>query len=276
MAKKKKVVRKPQPLPRSVKALLGYLGGSDVKIGGSGPQRAVVAPQSLLGAPQPQQQQPPQITPREKPIGTRIAESPLAKLALRPQLPSMTQIVKVKIPSGVPVIETPRESAVIKPKVEEPKLLADISQPKITEFFGKVVKSGQQEAEASSAAELISRGITGSSELLPPVKSRGKVGRPKKTEEEKQQVSKSKTAEQKLQAKEAKELEKAIAARRQEGLAAEKTPIQKSTIRRRKVIPAEGFDPSSQISAMVSGGQAAAPEQRGRSLEQLGEKQKVQ
>jgi len=43
---------KPQPLPRSVQALLQYLGGSDVKLGSSRPQRAQVAPSQ-----QPQQLQ---------------------------------------------------------------------------------------------------------------------------------------------------------------------------------------------------------------------------
>ena len=47
---------KPQPLPRSVQALLQYLGGSDVKLGSSRPQRAQVAQQ-----PQPQQLQQQQI-----------------------------------------------------------------------------------------------------------------------------------------------------------------------------------------------------------------------
>lgn len=261
MAKKKKVVKKPQPLPRSVKALLGYLGGSDVKIGGSGPQRAIVAPQSLLGAPQPQQQ-PSQITPREKPIGTRIAESPLARLALRPQLPSVTQIVKVKIPSSVPVIETPRQSAVIKPKIEEPKLQVDISQPKITQFFTKEVRK-QAEVEAGSAGELKAREVVSSKpEMTQAVKLRGRPG------------PKPKTAEQKQQAQEARALERAIRARREEGFASGsevelRVDKPKKTRGRPKIL--QGVDPATQISAMA--GQAAAPEQRGQSLEQLsGEK----
>ena len=68
MPKKSKVVKKtkgrakPQPLPKSVQALLKYLGGSDVKVGGGarGGQPAQLAPTSIniaVSQQQAQQQQ---------------------------------------------------------------------------------------------------------------------------------------------------------------------------------------------------------------------------
>ena len=55
--RKAKAERKPQPLPRSVKALLSYLGGSDVKLGGARPQQATIAPATKIYIQMPQQQQ---------------------------------------------------------------------------------------------------------------------------------------------------------------------------------------------------------------------------
>ena len=92
---KKKIIRKkrvqaqkkPQPLPKSVQALLRYLGGSDVKVASSARQPAMVAPQF------PQQQQqfqqaPPQLQPkRQQPTGQVIASSPLGRLAPPPPAP---------------------------------------------------------------------------------------------------------------------------------------------------------------------------------------------
>lgn len=98
---KKKVLRKkrvqaqkkPQPLPKSVQALLRYLGGSDVKVSSSARQPAMVAQQF---APQQQQQQqqfqqaPPLQPRRQQPVGQTIAASPLARLAPPPPAPQPT------------------------------------------------------------------------------------------------------------------------------------------------------------------------------------------
>jgi len=99
---KKKVLRKkrvqaqkkPQPLPKSVQALLRYLGSSDVKVSSSARQPAMVANQF---APQQQQQQqqfqqapPPLQSRRQQPVGQTIAASPLARLAPPPQAPQPT------------------------------------------------------------------------------------------------------------------------------------------------------------------------------------------
>lgn len=94
---KKKIIRKkrvqaqkkPQPLPKSVQALLRYLSGTDVKVGSSARQPAMVAQQF---APQQQQQQfqqaPPQLQPRrQQPTGQVIAASPLSRLAPPPPAP---------------------------------------------------------------------------------------------------------------------------------------------------------------------------------------------
>lgn len=96
--KKKRQIKKPQKLPISVQALLKYLGGTNVSVGGSGSRQAVIAPQF----PMPQQQvpvpplqsqsQPEQATPRRRrTVGTVIASSPLAQLAPPPQLPQQIQ-----------------------------------------------------------------------------------------------------------------------------------------------------------------------------------------
>ena len=104
---------KPQPLPRSVQALLQYLGGTEVKLASSRPQRAQVAQTqqqqqqqmqyaaAISGAPT---QAPAAISgaapkaparPRGRPkkIGDFIAPSPLALagIALQPQQIIMQQ-----------------------------------------------------------------------------------------------------------------------------------------------------------------------------------------
>lgn len=91
---KKKIIRKkrvqaqkkPQPLPKSVQALLRYLGGSDVKVASSARQPAMVAQQ--FAPPSQQQQAPPQLQPRrQQPTGQVIAASPLGRLAPPPPAP---------------------------------------------------------------------------------------------------------------------------------------------------------------------------------------------
>ena len=87
---KKTKPRKPQPLPRSVQALLKYLGGSDVKLGGGGGGRpATLAPTSInIAVSQQQQQAQAQqqqfVQQRVAPKGQVISQSPLAAVAAQP------------------------------------------------------------------------------------------------------------------------------------------------------------------------------------------------
>ena len=87
---KKTKPRKPQPLPRSVQALLKYLGGSDVKLGGArGGQPATLAPTSInIAVSQQQQQAQAQqqqfVQQRVAPKGQVISQSPLAAVAAQP------------------------------------------------------------------------------------------------------------------------------------------------------------------------------------------------
>jgi hypothetical protein len=83
---KKSKPRKPQPLPRSVQALLKYLGGSDVKLGGArGGQPATLAPTSInIAVSQQQAQQQAQqqqfVQHRVAPKGQIIGQSPLTSV----------------------------------------------------------------------------------------------------------------------------------------------------------------------------------------------------
>lgn len=94
MAKKKlqrkKRVQKPQPLPKSVQALLRYLGGSDVKIASSARQPAMVAQQFAPQQQQQFQQAPPLQPRRQQPVGQVVASSPLGRLAPPPPPPQPT------------------------------------------------------------------------------------------------------------------------------------------------------------------------------------------
>lgn len=81
--KKKRRERKPAPLPRSVRALLGYLGGSDAKIGGA--VRAAAAPA--------QQQQTPT-------VNIRFELPPQMKQAT-PEVPQFFQQEKYRKPTAV-------------------------------------------------------------------------------------------------------------------------------------------------------------------------------
>ena len=96
---KKKILRKKrvpaqkkaQPLPKSVQALLRYLGGSDVKVSSSARQPAMVAQQFAPSQQQQFQQAPPQYQKvRQQPVGQTIAASPLARLAPPPPAPQPT------------------------------------------------------------------------------------------------------------------------------------------------------------------------------------------
>ena len=93
--RKAKGEQKSQPLPRSVKALLSYLGGSDVKLGGARQQQpAQIAPSTKIYIQMPQQQQAsPQaqqyVRQRVAPKGQQVGVSPLA--AVIPQQPVIIQ-----------------------------------------------------------------------------------------------------------------------------------------------------------------------------------------
>jgi hypothetical protein len=132
---------KPQPLPRSVQALLQYLGGSDVKLGSSRPQRAQVAQQpqpQQLQQQQPQQLQQQQIQyaaapkaapkaaarPRGRPpkgTGNVIGQSPLIALAPPPQQIIMQQPISAAaqqqqdtLQADVAAIKVKQEAALLK------------------------------------------------------------------------------------------------------------------------------------------------------------------
>ena len=144
--KKKKVrkARKPQPLPRSVKALLGYLTGTDMKLSRPG------VPVGLQQQQQQQQQQPQAIRPiifsqmirREKPVGQTIASSPLASLVpVRPPPPQPT----------APTAPVAQQITVTKERPEEEKKQALA----ITELNSKIldVASFQKELTQSNVLQ---------------------------------------------------------------------------------------------------------------------------
>lgn len=97
MAKKKvlkkrrvQAQKKPQPLPKSVQALVRYLSGSDVKLSSSARQPATIAQPFPQQAGQGQPQQQPIQPRRQQPTGQIIASSPLSRLAPPPPAPQMT------------------------------------------------------------------------------------------------------------------------------------------------------------------------------------------
>ena len=92
--RKAKGEQKPQPLPRSVKALLSYLGGSDVKLGAASRTRpAQLAPATRIYIQMPQQQQQQQaqqyVKQRVASKGEKVGLSPLAGVI--PQQPVIIQ-----------------------------------------------------------------------------------------------------------------------------------------------------------------------------------------
>ena len=94
--RKKAAVSKGGGLPKSVKALLGYLGKSDTALSGSAaPQRAQLAPQVTQQQQQQQQQQQPQFVFRARAAhGSVIGKSPLTAIqAAAPPAPPAQNIV---------------------------------------------------------------------------------------------------------------------------------------------------------------------------------------
>ena len=140
---KKTKPRKPQPLPRSVQALLKYLGGSDVKLGGGGGGRpATLAPTSInIAVSQQQQQQQAQqqqnVRARVAPKGQVVGQSPLG--AVIPQQPVIVQ-------------QAPASSAETERKIQEQAKQAEVKQNELNRKFGLLEADQQQFRQAAASA----------------------------------------------------------------------------------------------------------------------------
>lgn len=141
---KKTKPRKPQPLPRSVQALLKYLGGSDVRVGGGarGGQPATLAPTSInIAVSQQQAQQQAQaqqsVRARVAPKGQVIGQSPLASVI--PQQPVIVQ-------------QAPASTAETERKIQEQSRQAEVNAEQINRKFGLLEASQQQFRQAAATA----------------------------------------------------------------------------------------------------------------------------
>ena len=141
---KKTKPRKPQPLPRSVQALLKYLGGSDVKVGGGGGggRPATLAPTSInIAVSQQQSQQQAQaqqsVRARVAPKGQVVGQSPLG--AVIPQQPVIVQ-------------QAPASSAETERKIQEQAKQAEVKQNEINRKFGLLEADQQQFRQAAATA----------------------------------------------------------------------------------------------------------------------------
>lgn len=138
--KKTKAPRKAQPLPRSVQALLKYLGGTDVKLGGArGGQPAQLAPTSInIAVSQQQQQQQQQsqqqqqqfVQQRVAPKGQVISQSPLSAV-----IPQQQFIL------GLPQRRSEVEETERKLQAQEKQ--TEIIQNELTRKFGLLETSQQ-------------------------------------------------------------------------------------------------------------------------------------
>lgn len=137
--KKTKAPRKAQPLPRSVQALLKYLGGSDVRVGGARlAQPAQLAPTSInIAVSQQQSQQQQFVKQRVAPKGQPIGQSPLASVI--PQQPIIVQ-------------QAPASTAETERKIQAQAKEAEIKQNEINRKFGLLESSQQQFRQAAVAA----------------------------------------------------------------------------------------------------------------------------
>lgn len=142
--KKTKPPRKAQPLPRSVQALLKYLGGSDVRVGGGarGGQPAQLAPTSInIAVSQQQAQQQSQtqqsVRARVAPKGEPIGKSPLS--AVIPQQPVIIQ-------------QTPASTAETDRKILAQAREAEASQTAINRKFGLLEADTRQFRQAVANA----------------------------------------------------------------------------------------------------------------------------
>ena len=141
--KKTKLPRKAQPLPRSVQALLKYLGGSDVRVGGGARgQPAQLAPTSInIAVSQQQAQQQSQaqqsVRARVAPKGEPIGKSPLS--AVIPQQPVIIQ-------------QTPASTAETDRKILAQAREAEASQTAINRKFGLLEADARQFRQAAATA----------------------------------------------------------------------------------------------------------------------------
>jgi hypothetical protein len=143
-AKKTKAPRKAQPLPRSVQALLKYLGSSDVRVGGGarGGQPAQLAPTSInIAVSQQQQQQQSQtqqsVRARVAPKGQPVGQSPLA--AVIPQQPVIVQ-------------QAPASTAETERKIQAQAREAEVKQTEINRKFGLLEADARQFRQAAATA----------------------------------------------------------------------------------------------------------------------------
>lgn len=144
--KKTKAPRKPQPLPRSVQALLKYLGGSDVKVGGArGGQPAQLAPTSINIAvsqqqaqqqSQAQQQAQQSVRARVAPKGEVIGRSPLSTV----------------IPQPVIIQQAPAPTAETERKFQAQAKEAEVKQNEINRKFGLLEADQKQFRQAAATA----------------------------------------------------------------------------------------------------------------------------
>lgn len=113
--------KKPQPLPKSVQALVRYLSGSDVKLSSSARQPATIAQPFPQQAGQGQPQQVPIQPRRQQPTGQIIASSPLSRLAPppppAPQMTTSQQPTQVVIKQSKEAQPSSSELSLVKSKI---------------------------------------------------------------------------------------------------------------------------------------------------------------
>ena len=160
---KKTKPRKPQPLPRSVQALLKYLGGSDVKVGGGGGggRPATLAPTSInIAVSQQQSQQQAQaqqsVRARVAPKGQVVGQSPLG--AVIPQQPVIVQ-------------QAPASSAETERKIQAQEKQAEANAAQLNRKFGLLEANQQQFRQAAATAyqdikQDINRRVTGDANIF--------------------------------------------------------------------------------------------------------------
>lgn len=159
--KKTKAARKPQPLPRSVQALLKYLGGTDVKLGSAsrgGP--AQLAPTAInIAVSQQQQQQSQQqqqfVSQRVAPKGQVIGASPLGQI----------------IPQQPIIMQAPITTAETERKIQEQAKQAEARQNELNRKLGILEvsqKEFQQQAYTAyqDVKQTINRRITGDANIF--------------------------------------------------------------------------------------------------------------
>lgn len=146
-SKKTKLPRKPQPLPRSVQALLKYLGGSDVKLGGArGGQPATLAPTSINIAVSQQQQQ------QQAQAQAQVQQSVRARVAPKGQVVGQSPLAGVIPQAPVIVQQAPTSTAETERKIQEQAKQAEVKQDELNRKFGLLEASQQQFRQAAATA----------------------------------------------------------------------------------------------------------------------------